>query len=231
MSQELAAIITGASSGIGLELSKLLIELGYHVYGIGRTFSEPIHSAYFHPVEFDLCNTMKIPELIKKIQKKHSVSVLINNAGIGYFGLHEELNAKKIHEMVTTNLEAPLILSQLILRDLKKNQGYIIQISSITAKKSNPHGCAYGATKAALTSFSNSLFDEARKYGVKVTCIHPDMTKSNFYRNANFHEGENEDSYLLTKEIADTVRFVLSQRNGIVVSDITLQPQKHQLSK
>lgn len=227
-----AALITGASSGIGKEITHVLLELGYYVYGIGRTFPESMEELdNFCPLIFDLKQTTKLPELAKKIRKEHSLQVLINNAGVGYFGLHEELNANKIHEMVAVNVEAPLILTQLFLRDLKKNQGNIIQISSITAKKSNPHGCAYGATKAALTSFGTSLFDEARKYGVSVTTIHPDMTKSSFYRNADFCEGSSEDSYLLASEVAKTVQYILTQRNGIVVSDITVQPQIHQLTK
>ena len=61
----------------------------------------------------------------------------------GDFGPHEEINVNKIHNMVALNLEAPLILTQLFLRDLKKIRGTIINISSITAKKSSTYGCAY----------------------------------------------------------------------------------------
>lgn len=78
-----------------------------------------------------------------------------------------------------------MIITNLLLRDLKKNKGTIINISSITAEKTNPHGCAYGATKAGLTSFSHSLFEEARKYGVRVVNLEPDMTDTNLYRNAD----------------------------------------------
>lgn len=106
---------------------------------------------------------------MKQVTSEHTVKVLVNNAGAAYYGLHEELNPKKIQEMVRVNLEAPLILTQQLLRTLKKNGGYIINISSVTAKQPSPHGCAYAATKAGLASFSSSLFVEARKYGVKVT--------------------------------------------------------------
>ena len=124
-----------------------------------------------------------------------------------------------------------MILTNLLLRDLKKNKGYIINISSVTASSSNPHGCAYGATKAGLSSFSRSLFDEARKYGVKVVTISPDMTKTNLYRNASFREGREAESYLLPEEVAGAVEYVLSQREGIVVSDITLKPQIHRIRR
>ncbi|NSW91738.1 MAG: SDR family oxidoreductase [Firmicutes bacterium] len=227
-----AAVVTGASSGIGLEISKVLIKLGYKVYGIGRDFSKSnIKNDYFVPVVCDVMNTPVLCEKIKEIRKNEEVYILVNNAGVGYFGPHEELSPEKIHEMVATNLEAPLIITQLLLRDLKKNAGFIINISSITAKKSSTYGCVYGATKAGLTHFSNSLFDETRKYGVKVIAIHPDITKSNFYRNADFKEGDLPESYITPEEIAGAIKMVLNQREGLVITDITLKPQKHMIQK
>lgn len=229
------AIVTGASSGIGLAVSKTLCKLGYEVFGIGRNFHVDYEAALltdsFHTIICDLLDTEKLCTAVKKIAAQKCVTVLVNNAGTAYYGLHEELNAKKIQQMVRTNLEAPMILTNLLLRDLKKNKGYVINISSVTAGSSNPHGCAYGATKAGLSSFSRSLFDEARKYGVKVVTISPDMTKTNLYRNANFKEGEEEESYLLPEEVAGAVEYVLSQREGLVVSDITLKPQIHRITR
>lgn len=227
-----AAIVTGASSGIGLAISKVLVQIGYRVYGIGRDFSsQQIESDLFVPLVCDITHTALIEEKVKWIRKKEDIYILINNAGVGYFGLHETLNSKKIHEMVAVNLEAPLILTQLLLRDLKKNKGFIINISSITAKKSSTYGCVYGATKAGISHFSTSLFDEARKYGVKVIAIHPDMTKSNFYRNADFNEGDKEEAYIMPEEVAKAVETVLNQREGLVVTDITLKPQKHMIKR
>ena len=228
-----AAIITGASSGIGLAISKQLALMGYEVFGIGRNFAE--HPLWkedgLHPVVCDLLDTELLCRQIRQIKKENQVHVLINNAGVGYYGLHEELSPKKIQELVRTNLEAPMILTQQLLRELKKNAGSIINIASVTAYKTNPHGCAYGATKAGLASFSASLFDEARKYGVKVATVSPDMTQTNLYRNADFREGDNTDTYLLPEEVANTVAFILSQREGMAVTEVTLKPQRHQIQK
>ena len=225
------AIITGASSGIGKAIARLLIKKQYEVYGFGRDFTEAIPDANFHAIVCDLTKTTELTNQIKEIQSSKTIDLLVNCAGVGYYGPHEELNPKKIHEMVTVNIEVPLLISNLLLRDLKKQQGTIINISSVTAQKSNPHGCAYGATKAALSSFSNSLFDETRKYGVRVVSIHPDMTKTNLYRNANFKEGETMDTYVLPEEIADAVAYILEQRDGLVISELTIKPQRHQLTK
>lgn len=226
-----AAIITGASSGIGLEISKVLCRLDYEVFGIGRNFNNEFTNNHFHEIVCDILDTEKLCAAVKEISAQNRVTVLVNNAGTAYYGLHEELNVRKIQQMVRTNLEAPMILTYSLLRDLKKNRGYVINISSVTATGSNPHGCAYGATKAGLSSFAHSLFDEARKYGVKVVTISPDMTKTNLYRNANFREGDDAESYLLPEEVAQAVEYVLSGREGLVVSDITLKPQLHRITR
>lgn len=214
MTQKYTAIVTGASSGIGRAISEKLGVLGYEVFGIGRRFDteedrdiagvlqyeNDLKNAIFHPIICDLTDTDKLCAIVKQITSEHTVKVLVNNAGAAYYGLHEELNPKKIQEMVRVNLEAPLILTQQLLRTLKKNGGYIINISSVTAKQPSPHGCAYAATKAGLASFSSSLFDEARKYGVKVTAVYPDMTETNLYRNADFTVGEEKNLILPRKK-------------------------------
>ena len=228
-----AAIVTGASSGIGAAISRRLCGLGYEVFGFGRDFGKEalVENERFHPTVCDVLDTDRLCTCVKQIAAQHPVQLLVNNAGVGYYGLHEELSPAKIKELVRTNLEAPMILTQQLLRQFKKHGGVVINISSVTANGSNPHGCAYGATKAGLSSFSRSLFDEARKYGVKVVTISPDMTQTNLYRNADFREGDEEGSYLLPEEIADAVEFVLSQREGMVVTDLTLKPQLHRIRR
>ncbi len=227
------AIVTGASSGIGYAISKTLSALGYELYGFGRNFKNTDWNTMdnAHPIVCDILDTDRLCAELKQITAQNQVHVLVNNAGVGYYGLHEELNPDKIKKLVRTNLEAPMILTQQLLRPLKKTAGYIINISSVTAGQSNPHGCAYGATKAGLASFSHSLFDEARKYGVKVVTISPDMTQTNLYRNADFREGDETESYLLPDDVAKAVEWILSQREGVIVTDITLKPQIHRIKR
>ena len=223
------AVVTGSSSGIGLALSRMLVKNGYEVFGFGRNFERAEAQEFckeqpekFHAVVCDITDTQALCAHIKEID---------NNAGVGYYGLHEELNPKKIQKMVRTNLEAPMILTQQLLRTLKKNRGTVLNISSVTAAQSNPHGCAYGATKAGLSGFAKSLFDEVRKYGVRVITIQPDMAKTDLYRNADFCEGEEEASYLLPEEVAEAAAFALAQREGLVVTEITVKPQFHRIRR
>lgn len=228
-----AAIVTGASSGIGCAVSNKLSALGYEVFGFGRDFGKTKWNApnSIHPIVCDVLDTEQLCGHVRQIAAQHPVHILVNNAGVGYYGLHEELSPDKIKRLVRTNLETPMILTQQLLRHLKKNAGYVINISSVTAAQSNPHGCAYGATKAGLASFSRSLFDETRKYGVKAVTISPDMTQTNLYRNADFREGDEPASYLLPEDVADAVEWILGQRGGVVVTDISLKPQIHRIKR
>jgi len=226
------AIVTGASSGIGKAVASRLIEMGYEVYGIGRSFGDEERSG-FHAVVCDLRQTGELLSVLKKIVRvpDTELKVLVNNAGAAYYGLHEELNPEKIQEMVRVNLEVPMIITQQMLRILKENKGNIINISSVTAISSNPHGAAYGATKAGLMSFGRSLFDEARKYGVGVTSVLPDMTDTLLYRNADFEADDAMNAHLTPEDVADAVEYALSAREGTCVPEIVVRPQLHRIKK
>ncbi len=228
-----AAIVTGASSGIGLEIAKKLVELNFKVYGLARDFSKiDYKNENFILINCDITKSNILEEKVKEIKSyEKEIYILVNNAGVGYFGPHEEINTRKLHDIIATNLEAPIILTHLLLRTLKESQGFIINISSITAKVISPIGAAYSASKAGLSHFSESLFEETRKKGVKVVTIHPDMTKTNFYNNANFKEGEVEESFITGQCVADAVKMILNQREGTVLTDITIRPQKHMITK
>lgn len=195
-----------------------------------------VAAAAFHQVVCDLLDTKKLPSVVAALQKewkqeKRTFALLVNNAGTAYYGLHEELRPEDISEMVRVNLEVPMLLTQQLLRILKQNHGAIINISSVTAIGSNPHGVAYGATKAGLLSFSRSLFDEARKYGVRVTAILPDMTDTQLYRHADFEADPAMDAHLEPADVADAVEYALTTRAGSCVPEIILRPQLHRIKK
>ena len=223
-------LITGTSSGIGKAIALKLISEQHEVYGISRT-SADINSSFFHEYLLDLTNIEALENLVKQLNKELSFDVLINNAGCGYYGLHEELNTAKIHEMITTNLEVPMVLCNLLMRTLKSNAGGIVNISSVTAKQHNPHGAAYGATKAGLTSLSASLFDEARKHGVRVIAIHPEMTDTSLYRNTDFGVFQGDGCYLTPEDVANAVMYAINSPTGTVINDITLNPQLHRIQR
>ena len=225
------AIITGASSGIGLACAIKLIGMGYKVLGISRDFSKCNcdHHNFIH-LTCDLTVKSEILSLQHKIERNKTY-VLINAAGVGHFAPHEELQISQIEEIIQLNLIAPLILTKLFLRDLKKNSCYIFNISSISGQQPAIFGAAYGASKAGLQHFGLSLFKEARKSGLKVINIAPDITNTHFFDTLNFKPSSDPMSYIEPEDIADIIEYTLNLRPNTVVTNITLEPQKFKLQK
>lgn len=220
------AIVTGASSGIGKAIAEVLVKNGYEVYGIGRNFTEDVR---FHAIVCNLLDEKQYQAMMLSLPKE--IDVLVNNAGCAYYGMHETISDARIHEMIKLNLEIPERMSQHYIRALRLRQGLMINVASITGTHPSPHAACYASTKAAMISFSNSIFEENRKHGVKVTCLIPDMTETNLYRNADFKADENDGCCLYPMDIANVVEQILSQRNGIVAKEIIIQPQFHRIQK
>ena len=226
-----SAIVTGSTSGIGYECTKKLLELGFRVYGLGRDFTKiDIKSENFIKVKIDLSNTKEIKKL-RDIIDSNDLFILINSAGFGSFAPHEEMKYEIIEKMITVNLTAPLLISKLFLRKLKKNRGYIFNINSISGIKPAIFGATYGATKAALRHFGTSLFQEARKSGLKVININPDITKTPFFDDLNFKESDDPLSYIEPSCISNLIEMTLNQKDATVMTDIILQPQKFIIKK
>jgi len=230
-------IVTGATSGIGKAIAARLLKEGYTVYGLGRDFSGTAElegaDGVFCGITCDLRDADALAVTADFLQKKaKTIDVLVNSAGVAFYGPAETLTPVNISEMVDVNVKAPLILTSVLLPKLKEAAGIVINVSSVTARRdSNTHGAAYGATKAALTSFGTSLFEEVRKHGVRVVNLHPDLTATNLYRSAGFTVTGEPDSTLTPEDVADAAMFAIGSREGMCVTDITVRPQRNRIVK
>ena len=226
------ALVTGASSGIGKAIAALLLEEDWEVYGIGRDFSDCdlINHPRFISGQFDLLDEEKLTSFLNQLPLS-SLKLLVNNAGAAWYGMHETISDRQIETMVRTNLELPMKLTARLLRSLRDNHGTIINIASVTALQTSTHGAVYGALKAGLLHFSRTLFEENRKAGLKVSVILPDMTDTDLYRNADFTADTAEGCSLSPQEVAETVRFILQQPEGTLVSELVIRPQYHRIKK
>ncbi|MCK4737709.1 MAG: SDR family NAD(P)-dependent oxidoreductase [Sulfurimonas sp.] len=224
-------VVTGASSGIGKEITNRLLKLGYEVIGISRSIKkEDFNNENFTSFPANLSDETSVLNTCKTLTKEN-IYMLINCAGFGRFEPHEELSSKTITEMVYLNLTAPMLLTNALLRSLKKNDGYLININSIEALRASKFAGVYSATKAGLKAFGDSLFEESRKSGLSVTNINPDMTQSSFYDELRFDVSTKEDEKLLCSDIADAIEHILSMRKGAVVSEYTVRSLKFGISK
>ncbi|MDA7818237.1 SDR family NAD(P)-dependent oxidoreductase [Sulfurimonas sp.] len=225
------AIVTGASSGIGKEITNKLLSLGYEVIGISRNITtNKFNHKNFAALQSDLSNEKSTLALCNQLSNE-DIYILINCAGFGRFEPHEELHVKTITDMVFLNLTSPILLTNALLRDLKNNDGYLININSIEAIKSSKFAAVYSATKSGLKAFNDSLFEETRKSGLSITNINPDMTESNFYDELRFDVSSKEDEKLLSSDIANAVEHILTMRKGAVVTDYTVRSLKFGITK
>jgi len=225
------AIVTGSSSGIGEAICRKLLALGYTVHGIARREQTHIHDERFHPIVCDITDTARLEEATKEILEGNDIDLLIHSAGLGRFEPHEELSPLRLKQIIDTNLSAPVILSSLALRSLKKTKGTIISITSIEARKASKFSAAYSASKAGLHHFGLCLFEEVRKSGVNVISIHPDMTQTPFFDELHFHPSEDQQMHLKPQDIAEAIEDILSMREGVSITELTIRPQYFGITK
>ncbi len=185
-----SVLITGASSGIGEETTRLLGENGHQVFLAARSFeklkkiSSEINSAggQATPVRLDLEDENSISDCAKKINAEaENPFVLINNAGYGIYGRVEEVPLAEARRMFETNFFGALKLTKKLLPLLKSQPaGRVINVASGVAKRGFPVMSYYAASKAALESISESMRLELEPYGIIVQVVYPLRTKTSF---------------------------------------------------
>ena len=181
-------VVTGAGRGLGLAISQLLVSDGYYVVGVGRTESAdfltlPQESRQF--VGFDLRNVGSIKVLASDIVERLGGApfALVNNSGIGNDGVLATQHEADISEVLTVNLEAPILLTKYFARQmLRKREGRIVNISSIIARTGFNGLAVYGASKAGLEGFTRSFSREVGKAGITVNCVAPGYMRTDMTR-------------------------------------------------
>lgn len=224
------AIVTGTSSGIGEAIAQVLLHNGYTVIGLSRRRGD-IHHPLFDHLPCDLSDLAVVDILQKKLSEIDDLEILVNAAGFGRFEPHEELSTKTITDMIALNLTTPILLANSLLRPLKKSKGMIINITSIEATRHSKFSALYSATKAGLRAFGLTLFEETRNSGVRVVTINPDMTETPFFDGFRFGVGKEDDTKLLTSDIAQAIQYLLDMREGICATELTIRSQRFGITK
>lgn len=185
------ALVTGASSGIGVELARQLAAKGYPLVLVARrrerleSLAEELTRA--HGVEvLSLAQDLAVPgaasEVFGALQAKGvDVEVLVNNAGYGMQGRFLEMSLLEVNRMVSLNVTSLTELTQLFgARMAQAGRGYILNVASAAAFLPSPYVSAYAATKAYVMSFSEAFGFELRGRGVSVTTVYPGITTTEF---------------------------------------------------
>ena len=181
------ALVTGASSGIGRDIARVLINKGYDIIAVARDEVKlnKLKSELGSKVEIiavDLENPEACKELYKTVKNK-DINILVNNAGFGEFGEFTTTNLDKELNMINTNITAVHILTKLFLQDMiKKDKGYILNVASIAGFMPGPLMATYYSTKAYILRLSQSIYTELkkRKSNVSISVLCPGPVATNF---------------------------------------------------
>lgn len=187
------ALVTGASSGIGLELARVAAERGYDLVLVAR--GEAALHALAAEIERDRGVSARVvtadlatadgPDVVARAVEDLEIDVLVNNAGFGLYGDFLETDVDVEREMIAVNVVAPTVLAKAFARRMvRRGRGRILNVASTAAFQPGPRMAVYYATKAYVLSLSIALSIELAGTGVTVTCLAPGPVRTPFRERA-----------------------------------------------
>ncbi|MEQ8407741.1 MAG: SDR family oxidoreductase [Gammaproteobacteria bacterium] len=224
-------VVTGASSGIGLALVKMLLAHDYRVLALSRHFDDPIaeHENFrFESVDFSdiVALTATLTDMVDVLDEP--VRALINNAGVGKMGYLEQLSYDDIRVTMDVNFVSHSIVTKAFLPHFKKQRsGNIIFTGSEAALHGSRQGSVYCASKFALRGFAQALRAECGKSGVRVSIVNPGATRTAFFDELYYQPGPAAEHALQPEDVAQAIMSVLEARADAVIDEITLSPLTH----
>lgn len=189
--KENTALVTGASSGLGVDFATILAERGCNLVLVARREDrlrqladdlQKRHGTQVHVVALDLAPLGAAQALYDRVRNLGlQVDILINNAGFGVYGPFVDVPWEREQEMLLLDVVALVHLTKLFVRDMvARDRGYVLQVSSIGAYQPSPTYGTYSAGKAFVLSFGEALSYELRNTNVKVSVISPGVTETEF---------------------------------------------------
>lgn len=183
----MVALITGASSGIGADIARILSDKGYDLILVARNKRKMEILAKelktnIEIIPMDISSTYNCTELYNMVKKKN-IDILINNAGFGLFGEFVNTKLDKELDMIELNIKTVHTLTKLFLKDfVKKDKGYILNVASSAAFMPGPLMSTYYATKAYVLHLTESVNEEIRrkKSNVYIGALCPGPVNTNF---------------------------------------------------
>ncbi|WGS64727.1 SDR family NAD(P)-dependent oxidoreductase [Marinitoga aeolica] len=194
-------LITGASSGIGLELAKIFAKNKHNLVLIARSYDklqrikddlEKKYNIKVIIIKKDLSNPNSPKELYNEIKQKNIfINILVNNAGYATFGKFYDLDIEKELNMIQLNVVTLVHLTKLFLDDMiKYNEGKILNVASTAAFQPGPLMANYYASKAYVLNFSEALNEELKDKNISVSALCPGATSTGFVKRANMEKSK-----------------------------------------
>jgi len=190
---ERVVLITGATDGLGKATALYLAERGYKVFAAGRSLEKRMRldemarqkKLPLVTLEMDVCRDQSVQAGIARVLADGPIDVLVNNAGVGYMAVIEELKLEDLRRQFETNLFGVLRVTQAVLPGMRERKsGRIIMLSSVAGLVTPPTYGAYSSSKHALEGLSNALRLELFPFNVQVVLIEPGYIVTNFQQTA-----------------------------------------------
>lgn len=217
--QNRTAIVTGASRGIGRSITEALLDEGVRVAGWSRSEPEDLDHDHFHYIKTDLTEQESVEQAFQRTMDVlgDEVSILINNAGVGYKGDLDEMPPEKWHNLFDLNVHGIFYVSRLVIPEMKARQkGHIINISSGAGTNGIAGMSCYSATKHAVVGLTRSLHQELRDDGIKVTCLSPGSVDTGF--------SDSQKNKLQPDELAQSAIHILRCSQNFHYTDVQVRP-------
>jgi NAD(P)-dependent dehydrogenase (short-subunit alcohol dehydrogenase family) len=204
-----SALVTGGSSGLGLGIARMLRAEGYELTLVARRPEPLAEAAAELGAEAVAANLADVEECVRIVaahrERFGALDVLVHSAGIGIGGSFAEQETKRIALQLDVNLRATLVVTREALPMLRVSRGQIVTLASIAWTIPTPGLAVYGATKAALISFTSSLNREEAEHGIRATAISPAFVAT---RMTDWTGIASEDM-IQTEDVVELVRAVL----------------------
>ena len=177
------ALVTGASSGIGLVTAQTLVQAGYRVFGTSRKPAANPQGVTM--LICDVTDEVSVQALVTEIvQQAGGIDLVVNNAGIGLIGGAEESSIAQVQRLFDVNVFGVARVVNAVLPVMRKQKsGRIVNMSSILGLIPAPFNALYASTKHAIEGYSESLDHELRAFGIRVVLVEPGVTRTSFEEN------------------------------------------------
>jgi NAD(P)-dependent dehydrogenase (short-subunit alcohol dehydrogenase family) len=183
--------ITGASRGMGRELTEQALARGDRIAATLRTPSQlddlvAVHGHRLWVRQLDVTDTMQMGRVVEEAFTDHErIDVVVSNAGFGVFGAAEDVTNDQVEQMIATNLTAAIHLARLVVPYLRRQGGgRLMQVSSMGGHMAFPAFSLYHATKWGIEGFYEALAQEVEPFGIHTTLVEPGMIRTGFYEAA-----------------------------------------------
>ena len=220
-------LITGASGGLGRSLCKKFGNCNTNIYAMGRSKEKLIELSNEYKIKnYYCCNLYELEEIIavhkKILNDSGGIDILINNAGLFLKSSLEEIDEELIRKIFNINVFAPIMLTKLFSRNMKKNKwGRIFNIGSSSAYNGGELTSLYCSSKHALLGFSRSMSKELHDHKIRVCNISPSSIKTNMGK-LPLSTYQDFNTFLDPDEIAEVVVFLSSFDSTMEFKEISL---------